>query len=116
MVTSEVVVQVVVLSPVMMAESVVVVDVEYNFAAVLPHSSWSVAEASSLKEESSSSESQNRRSDQSRLSCHAANRSQSSWDRRRVQVRKDRTRSRLQDSPLQSPIVQSGQQSSRPSR
>ena len=105
-----------VLSSELMAEQVAVMVVELNFAAVLPHSSWSVAKASSLKEESSSSESQNRHSDQSTLSCPAASRSHCSLDHQRVQVRKDRTRSRLRDSPLQSPIVQSCQRRSSPSR
>ena len=100
----------------LMAERVVVTIVELNFAAVLPQSSWSVAMGSSLKEKSSSSESQNRRSDQSRLSCLAANHSQCSWDRRRVQVRKDRTGSRLLDSLPQSPSFQSCQRRSSPSR
>ena len=108
--------QLVVMSSELMAEPVVVMLVESNFAAVLPHSSWSVAVASSWKEKSSSSESQNRRSDQSTLSCPAASRSHCSLDHQRVQVRKDRTRSRLRDSPLQSPSVQSCQRRSRPSR
>ena len=47
---SVVVEQMVVLSSELIAEQVVVMLVELNFAAVLPHSSWSVAMASSLKE------------------------------------------------------------------